>query len=242
MKKWEDIFTKIIFEFTKNRNIAVARADQEYHKAGDYRSFGMSTPTVNSILRQFRSTIKGLTKRETFLLVRKLYQEKENECKLFANSVLAQKIEEMTKADVKRIGAVVPLLGSWSAVDDFCIDVAQKMLFRFPTETLAELRRWNRSKDIWRQRASVVTLTRKVGASGIYTEELLQFSTQLAFSDHDLVRKGVGWALKDGIVGNPQSVLKFVEKLKVSGAPSVVTSYALRNIRKYRQPKANREQ
>jgi len=119
----------------------------------------------------------------------------------------------------------------WSHVDDFCIDVAQPLLATHPAATLELLDRWSHSPNRWKRRASVVTFVRKVGESGTFTDTVLDFSERLAWDSEDLVRKGVGWALKDSLRGAPERVTEYVKSLRRRGAPAVVTLYAIRDLR-----------
>src|SRR5439155_510076 len=46
----------------------------------------------------------------------------------------------------------------------------------------------------------------------------------------DLVRKGVGWALKDLMRGDRERVLEYVKELRRRGVSSTVTLYAIRDL------------
>ena len=97
-------------------------------------------------------------------------------------------------------------------------------------QALDLVRRWNSSAHIWKRRASVVTFTRKIGESGKYTSEVLELCEPLLFDPEDLVRKGVGWALKDNLRGDHATVLAYVKELRRRGVSSVITLYAIRDL------------
>ena len=118
----------------------------------------------------------------------------------------------------------------WSHVDDVCIAVIQPLLRAHRSETLALLERWNGSANRWKRRASVVAFVRKIGESGEFTEDALRLCENLAFDRQDLVRKGVGWALKDLMRGDRERVLEYVKELRRRGASSTVTLYAIRDL------------
>jgi 3-methyladenine DNA glycosylase AlkD len=92
------------------------------------------------------------------------------------------------------------------------------------------LERWNRSPNRWKRRASVVAFVRKVGESGQFTEEALQLCENLVFDGEDLVRKGVGWVLKDVMRGDRQRVLEYVKELRRRSVSSTITLYAIRDL------------
>jgi 3-methyladenine DNA glycosylase AlkD len=122
-------------------------------------------------------------------------------------------------------------LNNWGTTDWFSLDVMQPLLVRHPEETLALLRKWNASDHMWKQRSSVVTFARKAGASGRYTDTVLELCENLVDSEKDLIRKAAGWALKDNLRGNRKKVLSYIKDLRRRGVSSVVTLYAIRDIK-----------
>jgi 3-methyladenine DNA glycosylase AlkD len=122
-------------------------------------------------------------------------------------------------------------LTGWSHVDDVCISVVQPLLLVHRAETLALLERWNRSPNRWKRRASVVPFVRKIGESGEFTDDALRLCENLVHDAEDLVRKGVGWALKDVMRGDHDRVFAYVKELRQRGVPAVVTLYAIRDLK-----------
>jgi 3-methyladenine DNA glycosylase AlkD len=108
--------------------------------------------------------------------------------------------------------------------------VLQPLLVQFPDEVLSCTANWAASANRWKRRASVVVFARKIGASGSYTKQGLRACERLIADPEDLVRKGVGWALKDLMRGDRDRVLAYVKKLREQDAPSVITTYALRYV------------
>jgi 3-methyladenine DNA glycosylase AlkD len=103
-------------------------------------------------------------------------------------------------------------------------------LLSYPKEVLKILRRWNTAESLWKRRASVVAFTRRVGASGKFTDEALSLCDNLVWDMEDYVRKGVGWALKDLMRGDKEKVLKYVKELRRKGVSAVITLYAIRDL------------
>ena len=81
------------------------------------------------------------------------------------------------------------------------------------------------------RRASVVLFTRKVALSGKYNDVALEHCESLKHDAEDLVQKGVGWSLKDLMRSDKKRILKYVMSLREQGVSSVVTLYALRDIK-----------
>ena len=81
------------------------------------------------------------------------------------------------------------------------------------------------------RRASVVLFTRKVARSGKYNDVALAHCDNLKHDPEDMVRKGVGWSLKDLMRSDKKRVLDYVVSLRQQGVSSVITLYALRDIK-----------
>lgn len=122
-------------------------------------------------------------------------------------------------------------MSNWAETDWFCIRVVQPLLRKFPKETMSLLRKWNSSKSLWKRRASVVAFTRKIGISGKFTHEVLELCDNLIWDSEDMVRKGVGWALKDNMRGAKKRVLDYVKSLRRKGVSSTITLYAIRDLK-----------
>lgn len=84
---------------------------------------------------------------------------------------------------------------------------------------------------MWKRRASVVAFVRKIGKSGEFVDEALELCDNLIWDEEDLVRKGVGWALKDNMRGAKMRVLDYVKSLRREGVSSTITLYAIRDLK-----------
>jgi 3-methyladenine DNA glycosylase AlkD len=186
----------------------------------------MSTsPTVSS------PAIKALPLEERLDLAARLLERRTGEVGHAGIFVLRVSEKELEPKHLRALERMADDFIGWSHVDDFCDAVLQSLLVRHPGPVLRMLERWTRSRNCWKRRSSVVVFTRKVGESGAYADHVLAFSERLAFDDDDLVRKGVGWALKDSMRADKNRVLAFVKELRRRGAPSVVTLYAIRALK-----------
>lgn len=84
---------------------------------------------------------------------------------------------------------------------------------------------------MWKKRASVVAFVWKIGASGEFTDLILHLCDNLIWDKEDIVKKGVGWALRDTLSGDKKKVLEYVKSLKRQGVSSVITLYALKDVK-----------
>jgi len=192
------------------------------------KTYGIKTPVMKKILRGYRDKFIGLEFGEVRKLSLALYKSKISEEILSANYILEQHVHKLTPRYLSFLNKLASGLCGWWVVDDFCIDVLQPVFLKYPKEMRRLLIMWNRSRNMWKRRASVVVFVRKVGESGKFTGLALKLCENLIWDKEDLVQKGVGWALKDTMKGDKKRVLKFVKTLRKKKVPSTITLYALR--------------
>lgn len=205
--------------------------DRKFNEDDEFVAYGLKTDAWRAIMRGFRPRFAGLSLDERLSLAEALLAEREGWLGHSGIYVLALSVRKLTPAYFERLDRMADDFTSWSHVDDFCIAVAQPLLRSHRDETLVLLERWNRSPNRWKRRASVVAFVRKVGASGDFTDEALRLCEILLCDPEDLVRKGVGWALKDVMRGDPERVLAYVLELRRRGISSTITLYAIRDLK-----------
>jgi len=87
-----------------------------------------------------------------------------------------------------------------------------------------ELAAWTKSRNRWKRRGAAVALIQEA-KQGRLTETIFQICELLRDDEDDLVRKGVGWLLKETYPRRPKEVLRFLDSWRAS-APRVVLRYA----------------
>ncbi|MBI1971630.1 MAG: DNA alkylation repair protein [Candidatus Wildermuthbacteria bacterium] len=230
-----DLYKTIVLGLKKHEDKEGAAIAKSYHKYGGYESYGLTTPVVRMLLKQRKKDIQALNCKEALVLARKFFNSHIEEHALAGNYTLQLKTDCITPTQYDYLDRLLDHFRSWSAIDGFCVGggkVLQPLLSKYPKETLALLRKWNKSKNMWKRRASVVAFTRKVGESGRFIKEALELCENLIWAKEDLVRKAVGWCLKDVMRGDKKRVLAYVKSLRQRGVPPVITSYAVRDLKK----------
>jgi 3-methyladenine DNA glycosylase AlkD len=205
--------------------------ERKFNKNDEFVAYGLKTPAWRAIMRGFRERIAVLSLDDRLSLAETLFAEGEGWLGHSAIYVLALSVPELGPQHLERLDSLAGRFTGWSHVDDVCISVLQPLLLAHRTETLALLERWNGSPNRWKRRASVVAFTRRIGESGEFTEEALRLCENLVHDPEDLVRKGVGWALKDVMRGDPGRVLAYVKELRHRGVSAVITLYAIRDLK-----------
>ena len=225
------LYRQLVKELERKGNRKRAQKDRYYHKYAGYKSYGIQAPQLHTILRGHKKEFVSLIDREVFELTQLLYQSRIEDLVLASNYLLTLHRNSITPQKFRWLDKMLDYFGSWSTIDDFCVDVLPSVLLKYPKETIVLLRRWNKSKNMWKRRASVVAFVRKIGESGKFTDTVLQLCSNLIWDSEDLVQKGVGWTLKDNMRGHKKKVMQYVNGLRRKRVNSTIILYAIRDLR-----------
>lgn len=229
----EDLYSDIVKQLEKR---ADAKAASKTIAKAKYfgimiKSYGLREEEEKELIERYSANLRKLSLDARLQLARMLYASGFSEQVNFGDAILGLSIEELTPTHFDSLDDIAGFLSNWGQTDWFCIRVVQPLLRKYPKQTLNMLRRWNRSKSLWKRRASVVAFTRKIGISGEFKDEALELCNNLIWDKQDYVRKGVGWALKDNMRSNKGKILEYVKSLRRKGVSSVITLYAIRDLK-----------
>lgn len=198
-----------------------------------YKSYGVRAAGKKEIIAKHRKAIRALPQAEQMKLATKLMKSSYGEQQSIALFILEAFADYYSPDKFKELDGLIRNLYGWSKVDSFTGSLLHDVLFNYPDELIELVRVWNKDKDMWLRRTSVVLFTRKVVKSGKFTDIALEMSDNLIFAAEDLVLKGVGWSLKDllKVERDKQRILDYVQTLKEKGVSSIVTSYAIKDLK-----------
>ncbi len=208
----------------------IAEKDKRYHKYDGYEAYGIRSRPFNKVIRDLRDGLRALDIEERRKLAMRLVETGIEEEAGVAVWLLRNSVDDLGPDERDYFDAFTAGIRSWSTTDGFGTQVIKPLLQREPQPMLELLWGWNQSDERWKQRASVVAFTRSKDDAGQLLDETLEFCEQLIWSEDDLVRKGVGWALRDAMRADKELVLPYVTELRRRGVSSVITLYALRDI------------
>lgn len=176
---------------------ARAAGVQRYFKE-TVRSFGVPTPQVRDLAREFHSRVrKDWRLEDAIAFCDRLFPKPELEAKGVAALVLLRFHREFDRPLFAAILGWLEkgYLANWASVDTLCPQALAVLLDRFPG-LLPELEGWARSRNRWVRRASIVAFLKLVKR-----EEFLQPAYAMAArhfgSGDDLVQKATGWLLRE---------------------------------------------
>ncbi|MBI3200484.1 MAG: DNA alkylation repair protein [Myxococcales bacterium] len=118
----------------------------------------------------------------------------------------------------------------WDYVDGLASHGMGSLLRAEPAKTKRALRRWSRSRDLWKRRTSLLAQLR----SGADVDLELLYACIEDNLDHDdfFVQKAIGWALRQHAWTDPEEVRRHVAKLGERLSP-LARREALKNIGKH---------
>jgi 3-methyladenine DNA glycosylase AlkD len=114
-------------------------------------------------------------------------------------------------------------VSSWAACDGVAAWLLAATLENEP-KLISELDAWTRSRNRWKRRAAIVALLQEA-KKGRHTSAVFRIADALIEDSDDLVRKGVGWVLKEAYPPKPAELLAFLLP-RAAGAPRLVLRLA----------------
>ena len=195
-----------------------------------YLSYGVRAAGKKQIISRHRPAVRALDRDDRLRLAETLISSGYGEQQSVGLAILEPLADHFSPDRLDELDGLVRHLRGWSKVDEFSGSLVRDVLFNHPDALLPYVRRWNADDDRWLKRLSVVLFTRKVAASGRFTDIALDLCDNLAHDEEDLVRKGVGWSLKDLLKVDRDRVLAHVAALRADGVSGVVIRYAIKDL------------
>ncbi|MCD6013799.1 MAG: hypothetical protein K0Q79_3661 [Flavipsychrobacter sp.] len=89
-----------------------------------------------------------------------------------------------------------------------------KILETYPAQVYAQLKKWNKDKNLWKRRQSVVSLLYFSRTKKVYLpfEQIAALVEPLLKDQEYYVQKGVGWTLREMYTVFPKETLPFLRK------------------------------
>jgi len=196
-----------------------------------YLSYGVRSPEKKRVWRAHKTAVRNLSPSEQIELATRLIQSRYGEQQEIGLWILERFVSYYTPDRFAELDELVRCLHGWSKIDAFAVSLIRDVLFQNPEPFLEWVRTWNCDPDLWLRRMSVVLFTRKVARDGRFTDFALEMCHNLRDAPEDLVRKGVGWSLKDLMRADKPRILAYVRELRRQGVSTVITSYAIRDLK-----------
>lgn len=196
-----------------------------------YKSYGVRAAGKKEIIKTHHQSIQGLQLNEKLDLARQLIESEYGEQQSIALYILEPIAGYFTPGRFDELDRYIRYLHGWSKIDAYTGSLLRDVLFRYPDNLVDLVSQWNHDDDLWLRRASVVLFTRKVAASGLFTDTALNFCENLIYDPEVMVQKGVGWSIKDLMRVEKDRIIDYVIDLRARGVSSVITLYAIKDLK-----------
>jgi len=215
----------------KIRNELLANADEKIRESSvkffreKIRPHGVKSSIVTRISRERYNDLKGSTKQEVFGLCEELWSSGYLEETFIACNWSYNQRKKFEHDDFRLFERWVDsYINNWASCDTFCNHTVGAFIEMFP-EYITELKRWAKSENRWKKRASAVSLI-VPAKRGKFFNDVLEIADIMLSDRDDMVQKGYGWMLKVASQAHQQDVFEFVMKRK-SVMPRTALRYAI---------------
>ena len=116
----------------------------------------------------------------------------------------------LTPAHFDTVDPWVDLLTNWANTDGLSAWIIADIVNKDPSLT-DRLLEWTTSENRWRRRAAAVSLV-PIARKGAMLDQVFMIADNLMTDGDDMVRKGVGWILKEASKEHPQEIRGYLLK------------------------------
>jgi len=218
-------------KITANGNQVKAKWLENYIKH-DIKSKGTGIPDIRKIVIEANDKYKIIEKplSDQIKLITDLMMQEYTEDKLSAILYLQlfwHEKHEKQKIDLISKWFDESLITDWNVCDWLCVRILTPMINNSPEITISELKKWNKNKNLWKARASLVPFA-QCKTIGHYKDAIEFLSVELIKREERFCKTAVGWVLREYSKIDRDFVEKFLSYHK-----KWTTNEVIRNAKKH---------
>ena len=236
MMKKHDLYLKIINEL-EDHAFKVKDLRKEYitwkitqHSNPDYKTYGLKASEIKDQIKKYNHRFNQLNLEEKYYLARKFFESGYGEQATFGISLIEMSLKEINPKFFFRFDEFLSYFNNWATTDWFCFRVIQPLLNKYPNEMLKLLKKWNLSENIWKRRASLVSFTKRIAFKEEFIDQIFHLCDNLIWDEEELVRKAIGWVLRDNMYIAKKRIIEYIKILRRKGVSSKIISNAIQNL------------
>jgi 3-methyladenine DNA glycosylase AlkD len=170
--------------------------DVQWFFKEEIKSRGWYTAELRKVAVRFRRTIlKELGLPFLLQVADKLFSGRVLEEKIFAVFLLEKLTDDCGDAEFRLFESWLPRISSWTDHDALVHYLIAPMVAAKPVRT-GRVFRWAKSQNRWQRRAACVALIQGTRRK-MFFSEIKRLSGLLLSDEDDMVRKGLGWLLRE---------------------------------------------
>jgi 3-methyladenine DNA glycosylase AlkD len=206
-------YTKgIVSLYKKHGNKEQAEGAKAYMR-NQFEYFGLKAAVWRSLFKEYTKKNFPIYA-DVPVIVKELFALPERELQYAAVELLALYKKQWDKEVIGLIEFIIITKSWWDTVDHAASELTGPYFTLFPSGIKKVTGKWNRSKNIWLQRSSI--MFQKVYREKTDTALLSQYILHLRHSDEFFVQKAIGWALRQYSYTDAKWVKDFVQKNKLA--------------------------
>jgi 3-methyladenine DNA glycosylase AlkD len=225
----ENILASIHTELKKNSDEKTRSTSQHYFKER-IKCYGVKTPIVGKISKEYFKQIKNEPKADIFDLCDTLWQSGYIEESFIACDWSYSIHKKYKPGDFRIFEKWVSMyVNNWASCDTLCNHTIGEFIEMYP-EQISRLKEFAKSDNRWMRRASAVSLIIPA-RKGKFLTVILELADILLLDKDDLVQKGYGWMLKAASQSHEREIFDYVVRNKET-MPRTSLRYAIEKMPK----------
>lgn len=197
---------KKIFEANADATIAEGAKAYMLHQ---FEFYGLKTPLRRTLSKAFYKTHPILNHNELSILIKECFEEPKRELHYFAIELLGHHKKLWSKKTLTLIEWMITHYSWWESVDSTNTHVISKFFLQFPEYIETYTYKWNRSKNKWLKRMSILfQLTYRDKTN---TKLLSEYIEHCITEEDFFIRKAIGWSLRAYAYTDAKWVKAFVK-------------------------------
>ncbi len=209
-----------IRQFLKTGGSSEHAAGVQWFFKEEIRSHGWYTDALRKAAVQSR---RGMLRENGMdFVVRvadELFTGKNLEEKVFAVFLLEKQTADFGDDEFRLFSSWLDRVSSWADHDALAHSLLSPMVLGDPRRC-REVFAWAKAANRWRRRAACVALIRGAREKRFFAQ-IVRLSGQLLGDQDDMVRKGLGWLLRETAKADPRRTAKYLMEIR-SRAPRLV--------------------
>lgn len=202
----------ILHSFETHSNAEVKQKTEKY-LLHQFQFFGVKAPVWRKIIKErFKKSLPPFAEAEQ--IIHECFNHPMREMQYTAIELLAQYKKEWTQNTIRMIEFILTNKSWWETVDHATAHLCAVYFKKFPEKKETITGRWNRSRNIWLQRSSILFQLKYKNETDLLL--LSRYIQHCGSSKEFFVQKAIGWALREYAKTNPRWVKTFVKQNSLS--------------------------
>lgn len=206
-------FVKGLTKVFKPHYNATNAASQKAYMLNQFEHLGIVAAERRKLCKAYFKISPPLTMDEIALIVKDCFAQAEREFHYAAVELLAFYKKSWLPDSIDLMEYCIITKSWWDSVDHVASECLGDYFKLFPEKIKPVTGKWNKSKNIWLQRSSI--MFQKSFKQKTDTDLLAKYIIHLKDSDEFFIRKAIGWALREYSRSNPSWVKAFVKQNKL---------------------------